>query len=132
MPQGSLKKPIEATDGKIGVLVADPQYSSRRLRIRISNHEIKPVIPCPSNQNPMEAEFPRVDKHFRTHGPEGLKRLYAHKASIERVVSRLKVHLSLENHKVKLLRNISIHALPCIIAMLLTALTPQNWESQNK
>jgi len=33
------------------------------------------------------------------------------------------MHLSLENHKVKRLRNIIIHALLCIIAMLLTALT---------
>jgi len=121
--QKLIEKAIEATDGKIGVLVADPQYSSRRLRICISNHGIKPVIPYPSNQNPMEAEFLRVDKHFRTHGPEGLKRLYAHKASIERVVSRLKMHLSLENHKVRGLRNIAVHVLLCIVAMLLTALT---------
>jgi len=51
-----------------------------------------------------------------------LKTLYAHKASAERAVSRLKQHLSLENHKVKRLRNI-LHALLCIIAMLLLALT---------
>ncbi|MGC8939880.1 MAG: hypothetical protein ACP5KU_05230, partial [Candidatus Bathyarchaeia archaeon] len=57
-------------------------------------------------------------------GPEeSLKRLYAFKASIERVVSRLKEHLNLENHKVKGLRNILTHALICIIAMLLIALT---------
>jgi len=52
-----------------------------------------------------------------------LKTLYAHKASAERTVSRLKQHLSLENHKVIGLRNILIHALLCIIAMLLVALT---------
>jgi transposase len=51
------------------------------------------------------------------------KRLYRHKASAERAISRLKEHLSLENHKVRGLRNILIHALLCIIAMLLTALT---------
>jgi hypothetical protein len=33
------------------------------------------------------------------------------------------MHLSLENHKVRGLRNILIHALLCIIAMLLTAFT---------
>jgi hypothetical protein len=71
----------------------------------------------------LEEWFLRVDRLFRVHGPEGLKRLYAFKASIERVVSRLKEHLNLENHKVNGLRNIAIHALLCIIAMLLSALT---------
>jgi hypothetical protein len=88
-----LKKAIQATSGKLSVLV------------------------------PAEAEFLRVDKQFRTHGPQGLKRLYRHKASAERTISRLKQHISLENHKVKGLRKILIHALLCIIAMLLTALT---------
>ncbi|MCL6579251.1 MAG: hypothetical protein K6T73_07675 [Candidatus Bathyarchaeota archaeon] len=46
-----------------------------------------------------------------------------HKASAERAISRLKQHLSLENHRVRGLRNIAVHALLCIIAMLLTALT---------
>lgn len=118
-----LEKTVKATNGQTKVLVADSQYSSRKFRKRISSHGIKPVIPYPSNQKPAEAEFLRVDKKFRTHEPEGLKRLYAHKASAERAVSRLKMHLSLENHKVRELRNILIHALLCIIAMLLLALT---------
>jgi len=104
-------------------LVADSQYSSRRLRKSISSCGVKPIIPYPSNQKPAEAEFLRVDKRFRTHGAESLKRLYACKASAERAISRLKQHLSLENHKVKGLRNILIHTLLCIIAMLLIALT---------
>jgi len=118
-----LEKAVKASNGEIKVLVADSQYSSRKLRSHISSHGIKPVIPYPSNQKPAEAEFLRVDKQFRTHGPERLKRLYAHKASAERAISRLKMHLSLENHKVRGLRNILIHALLCIIAMLLLALT---------
>jgi hypothetical protein len=64
----------------------------------------------------------RVDKLFRVHGPESLKRLYTFKASIERVISRLKEHLNLENHGQRL-RNILTHALLCIIGMLLVALT---------
>jgi hypothetical protein len=38
-------------------------------------------------------------------------------------VSRLKERLNLENHKVEGIRNILIHTLLCIIAMLLVALT---------
>ena len=118
-----LEKAVKALNGRINVLVADPQYSSRRLRKNISNHGIKPVIPYPTNQKPVEEEYLRVDKSFRAHGPERLKRLYAHKASVERTISRLKQHLSLENHRVRGLRKILTHALLCIITMLLSALT---------
>jgi len=96
-----IEKTIHATDRKVRVLVADSQYSSRKLRKHIYSHRMKPVIPYPSNQRPAEAEFLRVDKRFKAHGPERLKRLYRHKASAERTISRLKEHLSLENHKVK-------------------------------
>jgi transposase len=118
-----LEKAVKASNGEIKVLVADSHYSNRKLRSHMSSHGIKPVIPYPSNQKPAEAKFLRVDKRFKTHGPERLKRLYAHRASAERAISRLKERLSLENHKVKRLRNIFIHVLLCIIAMLLIALT---------
>ena len=48
--------------------------------------------------------------------------LYRYRASVERVVSRLKQHLSLENHKVRRLKNIAIHILLCITTILLIAL----------
>jgi hypothetical protein len=91
-----LEKTVKATNGQTKVLVADSQYSSRKLRRRIYSHGIKPVIPYPSNQKPAEAEFLRIDKRFKAHGPEGMKRLYRHKASDERAISRLKQHLNLE------------------------------------
>ena len=118
-----LDEAIEAMDRKVKVLVADSQYSSRKLKKNISNYGIEPIIAYPSNQKPIEAEFLHVDKHFRAHGPERLKRLFAYKASAERAISRLKLHLSLENHRVRGLRNLLTHALLCIIAMLLIALT---------
>jgi len=86
-------------------------------------YEIEPIIPYPSNQKPREKELPRIGKHFRVHGSERLRRLYAHKASAERTISRLKQHLILENYRVRGLRNILIHALICVMTMLLTALT---------
>jgi transposase len=101
----------------------DSQYSSRRLRKNIADHGVKTVIPYLSNQKSAETESLGVDKRFKAHGTEGLKRLYRHKASVERAISRLKQHLSLENHKVKGLRNIHIYALLCIITMPLRALT---------
>jgi hypothetical protein len=83
---------------------ADSQYSSRKLRRHVSSHGMKPVIPYPSNQKPAEAEFLRIDKQFKTNGSERLKGLYRCKASAERAVSKLKMHLNPENHKVRGLR----------------------------
>jgi hypothetical protein len=68
-----LEKTVKAANGQTKVLVTDSQYSSRKLRRRIHSHGIKPVIPYPSNQKPAEAEFLRIDRQFRTHGPERLK-----------------------------------------------------------
>jgi len=85
-----LEKTVKATNGQTKVLVADSQYSSRRLRKNMADHGVKTLIPYPSNQKPAEAEFLRVDKKFRTHGPEGLKRLYAHKALAERAFQGLR------------------------------------------
>lgn len=49
----------------------------------------EPVIPYPSNQKRGVKGVLRVDKRFRVHGPERLKRLYGLKSSVERVNSRL-------------------------------------------
>jgi len=52
------------------------RHSSRCVaRKHISSHGIKSVISYPSNQKPAEAEFLRVDKRFKAHGPEGLARI---------------------------------------------------------
>ena len=118
-----LEKAVKISNRQVKIFVADSQYSSQKLRKNISAHGIEPIIPYPANQKPREEEFLRVDKRFRAHGPERLRTLYAHKASAERTISRLKQHLSLENHRVRGLKNILIHALLCVITMLLTALT---------
>jgi hypothetical protein len=68
-----LEKTVKAANGQTKVLVANSQYSSRKLRRRIYSHGMKPLIPYPSNQRPAEAEFLRVDKRFKAHGSERLK-----------------------------------------------------------
>jgi transposase len=51
----------------------------------------------------------------------GEKRLYRLRSSVERVNSRLKEQLCLEKHRVRSLERITVHALLCMIAMLLNA-----------
>jgi hypothetical protein len=64
-----------------------------------------------------------VDRYFRTHGPACERQIYTQRRAIERVNSRLKEQLCLGRHRARGLRDIAIHALLCVIAMLLTAVT---------
>jgi len=118
-----LEKALKATEGRVKLLVADSQYSSRNLRDQASSHGVRAVIPFPTNQQRGQKGLLRVDKYFRTHGPIYEKRVYRLRSSIERVNSRLKDQLSLERHRVRGLGRITVHALLCMIAMLLNALT---------
>ena len=118
-----LEKALKATEGRVKLLVADSQYSSRNLRDQASSQGVRAVIPFPTNQQRGQKGLLRVDKYFRTHGPIYEKRVYRLRSSIERVNSRLKDQLSLERHRVRGLGRITVHALLCMIAMLLNALT---------
>lgn len=80
------------------------------------------MIPFPTNQRRDQKGLLRVDKYFRTHGPIYEKRVYRLWSAVERVNSRLKEQLSLERHRVRGLGRITVHALFCMIAMLLNAL----------
>ena len=115
-------KALRATEERMNTLVADSQYSSRKLRDETCSHGVRAVIPYPANQRRNERRLLRVDRYFRTHGPTCEKRIYKQRAAVERMNSRLKEHLGLNKHRVRSLRNIAVHALLCIIAMLLTAL----------
>ena len=116
-----LDKTPETTNGRVKKLVADSQYSSKRFRKKAADCRVETVIPYPVNQHPREKGLQCVDKHFRTYGPAGERRIYKRRASVERTNSRLKDQLNLINHKVRRLRNILIHVSLCIITMLLVA-----------
>jgi len=127
-----LDKTLKTTKGRVKTLVADSQYSSRKLREKVSAHGVKAVIPYPTNQCPREKGLLRVDKHFRTQGPTRDRRIYRRRASIERITSRLKKQLGLNRHRVRGLRSIAVHALLCIITMLLIALAASRLKRPEK
>lgn len=116
-----LEKALKATKRQMKVLVADSQYSCRGLRDQASDLGVKVVIPFPANQLREQKGLLRVDRYFRTHGPTYERRVYRLRSSVERVNSRLKEQLCLGKHRVRGLRRITIHALICMIAMLLNA-----------
>jgi transposase len=117
-----LDKTLRATKGRVKILVADSQYSSKGFRKSAAECGVESVIPYRANQRLNEKGLLRVDKHFRTRGPAWERGIYRRRASVEWMISRLKEHLGLDTHKVKGLRNIAVHVPPCIVAVLLVAL----------
>ena len=101
-------------------VVADSQYSSRRVRGYIGEHGAESVIPYPSNHRRGEPVL-RVDRFFRTSGSAVERRVYGvGRASVERVNSRLEF-VGLECLKLRGLRNVMVHVLLCVIVILLVA-----------
>jgi transposase len=117
-----IRKALKTTEQRTKTLVADSQFSSRKLREHLSAQGVKAVIPYPANQSKEQKTLLRVDKYFRTHGAAVEKRIYAQRGAIERVNSRLKEQLYLERHRARGIERITIHALLCMITMLLNAL----------
>jgi transposase len=112
----------KATEHRMKTLVADSQYSSRKLREQLSAYGVKAVIPYPANQTRNDPDALRVDRHFSTHGPIVEKQIYKQRSATERVNSRQKEHLCLERHRARGLERVTTHGLLCMIAMLLNAL----------
>jgi len=116
-------KALKATERRTKKVVADSQFSSRKLREHLSAQGVKAVIPYPANQGREQKMLLRVDKYFRTHGSVCERQTYTQRSAIERVNSRLKEQLCLERHRARGLERITIHTLLCMIALLLNALT---------
>jgi transposase len=102
-------------------LVADPQYSSQSLRDAALKQGTVPVIPYPRNQQKGVKGLLRIDRKFRSHGPQQLRRAYRRRAAVERVFSRLKNLAGLTQHNLRGLVKITLHAQLCLLIMLFTA-----------
>ncbi len=62
-------------------LLADPQYSSQSLRDAAFKQGTAPVIPYPRNQQKGVKGILRVDRKFKSHGPQELRRAYSARAT---------------------------------------------------
>jgi len=112
----------KARTEKTRLVVADSQFSSRRVRENIRDKGLEPVIPYPRTHRKGEFVL-RVDRKFRTHGPPRDRKLYRKRGSVERVFSRLKKHLNLNENHSRGLRRVAVHVQLCILTQLLIALT---------
>jgi len=89
---------------KLRCMIADSQYSDKKLRGAVD----VTVIPYQANQKRGVKGLLRVDKKFRTHGPEDQKRKYHKRPSIEAVYSFLKTQYSMAINKVRGLKNVGL------------------------
>ena len=113
-------------------LVADPQYSSQELRDAALKQGTVPVIPYPRNQMKGIKGILRVDRKFKSHGPQKLRRAYRKRVAVERVFSRLKNLAGLTQHNLRGLAKITFHSQLCILVMLLTAQAAVNTRKTGK
>jgi len=74
----------------------------------------------------------RVDKKFRTYGPEDQKREYHKRPHIEAVYSFLKTQYSLAIDKVRGVRNVASYALYSLLCLVLNREATENVRRPDK
>jgi hypothetical protein len=77
------KQVLKSSGARLRSLIADSQYSDGKIRAAAE----KAVIPYPANQKPGDRNVLRVDKKFRTYGPEDQKKEYHKRPPVEAVNS---------------------------------------------
>ena len=116
------KQVLTNSGTKLRSLIADSQYNGGNLRAAVD----KAVIPYPSNQKPGDRSVLRVDKKFRTYGPEDQEREYHKRPHIESVYSFLKTQYSLSVNKVRGLCNVASYVLFSILSLVLNREAAEN------
>jgi hypothetical protein len=102
--------------------IADSQYSDGKLREAVEDT----VIPYRANQKRDVEGLLRVDKKFRTYGPEDQRKEYHKRPHIEAVYSFLKTQYNLTVKKVRGLGNVASYALFSILCLVLNREAAEN------
>jgi transposase len=122
------KNILKRCGAKLRSVIADSQYSDSRLRNAVD----KAVIPYPANQKRDVKGLLRVDKKFRTYGPEGQKREYHKRPHIEAVYSFLKTQYNLAVNKVRGAKNMASYALYSLLCLVLNREAAENIRRPDK
>jgi transposase len=109
------------TGAKFRSLIADSQYSSGRVR-SLAEHV---VIPYMSNQR-FGDDALRVDRLFRTHGPEDLVEVYRRRPAVEALFAFVKNQYGLTVNRVRGLANVSVYALLSVLCLVLNREAAEN------
>jgi hypothetical protein len=119
---------LRRSEAKLRSVIADSQYSDGKIRAVAP----EAVIPCPANQRKGVEDVLRVDKKFRTYGPEDQKNEYHKRPPIEAVNSFLKTQYSMVMNKVKGLSNTASYALYSILCLVLNREAAENTGRKDK
>ena len=109
-------------------IIADSQYSSERIRQEAD----ETIIPYPTNQHRGVQGILRVDKKFRTHGPEDQTRKYHKRTAVEAAYSFLKTQYSLTINKVRGLTTVATYALYSLLSQVMTREAAENMGRPDK
>ena len=113
---------LKRSAARLRSVIADSQYSDGKLRSAVD----EAVIPYPTNQKRGVRDILRVDKKFRTYGPEDQKNEYHKRPHIEAVYSFLKTQYSLAINKVRGLRNVASYSLYSLLCLVLNREAAEN------
>jgi transposase len=116
------KRVLKSSGTKLRSVVADSQYSDSKLRMAVD----KSVIPYPANQRKSAEDVLRVDKKFRTYGPEDQREEYYKRPPIEAVNSFLKTQYNMAVNKVRGLKQVASYALFSVLCLVLNRETAVN------
>jgi hypothetical protein len=119
---------LKQSAAKLSSVIADSQYSSGKLRSAFG----KAVTPYPSFQKPRAVDVLRVDRKFRTYGPDEDRKEYHKRPHIEAVYSFLKTQYSLAMNKVQGLGNVTCYALFSLLCLVLNREAAQNYGRLDK
>jgi len=119
---------LKQSASRLRRVIADSQYCDNKLRRTVEDT----VIPYPANQKRNVKGLLRIDKKFRTYGPEDQKREYHKRLRIEAVYSFLKTQYSLAINKVRGIRNVASYALYSILCLVLNREAAENIKRPDK
>ena len=115
------KEVLRRAGARLRSLVADSQYSSGKMR-RLADEA---VIPFMANQRRGE-DVLRVDRKFRTHGPEEERARYHKRPAVETAYSFLKTLYGMAVNKVRRLGRVAVYALYSVLCHVLTREAAEN------
>jgi hypothetical protein len=113
---------LKRSTARLRSVIADSQYSDSKLRDSVD----EAVIPYPANQKRNVKGLLRVDKRFRTYGPESQRTEYHKRPRIEAVYSFLKTQYSLTINKVRGVKNVASYTLYSLLCLVLNREAAEN------
>jgi len=119
---------LERCGAKLRSVIADSQYGGSRFRGVVKTA----VIPYPANQKRGVRGILRVDKKFRTYGPDDQKKEYHKRPHIEAVYSFLKTQYSMAINKVRGLRSVASYTLYSLLCLVLNREAARNIRRPDK